>query len=115
MQAKKDRQQINGQTLLEFILGLVFVLAVFGGGARLLRTYWDRLKCAHAVFEQTHAALIGGHSNPFANPFANPFKKVFVAIRDEGNSVTGSATCGDAQETVKFFKLEAGTITGKIK
>lgn len=88
---------ISGQTVLEFILGALPLVAVLTGGVMVFHAEWNRLKCARLVFDAAHDALTG---------------KTRIEARYEVDSnndhVSVSSQCGAAHEKVELYTLESG-------
>jgi hypothetical protein len=91
----------RGQSLVEFALASGFAALIAVGGGSLFIHEWNRVRCAHLVFEATHARLVGGAYHGHE-----------VAVSDTPLGVQGTGRCGRAFEQVELSKLEA-EITAK--
>ena len=87
----------RGQTLVEFCVSAAMLALVLLAAAGLLRTEWDRGRCAHLVFESTHARL---------TQKAGPASQIPVTLRDTPRGVHGEARCGQARESVDLSRLD---------
>ena len=81
--------------MLEFILSATLTLTLLVGAGSLFRHEWDRVRCAHLVFEATHARLVGA-----------PFYQHEVRFQESHSSVLGQASCGKSFEVVELPRLE---------
>ncbi len=88
----------RGQALIEFCLGSFIAGIALVGSGLILRAEFNRAQCAYAVFEKTHAALIGG---------MDPLPLFHAVIQREPN-VVGRALCGRAHEEVALPEIESG-------
>ena len=88
----------GGQVLIEFVASVGVALALLAGAGMLFHEEWQRTRCAYAVFEKAHAALIGGLS------FAST---VPVSLTRGETFVEGQARCGQANERVRLPRLES--------
>lgn len=89
----------SGQAAIELLLSAFAAILTFAGVGAVLRGEWQRLHCAHLVFERTHERLIGGGGIRLPD-------RIRVSIREDAISVTGEARCGRASESVTLYKLE---------
>lgn len=90
----------TGQALTEVAVGLAVASAVTLAGASLLTDLWNRTRCAHRVFEATHARLVG---HPVGEALAGA---IGARIQEDRDFVRGEARCGRAVERVELRRLE---------
>ncbi len=110
----KHRNEKSGQALVEFSLSILLVVVLIICCGLVLKSEFERLRCAHEVFEQTHQRLIQGrdesgrgslHSNQIrAKPVRSGFFSVTITVDDQG--VHGRMTCGRTFERVDLPWLE---------
>ena len=96
MTATEVRLKDDGQALLEFLSVFPALLALAVGGAALLKTEWNRDKCAYQVFEGAHHALRD-----------EPAIEASVKVRFTDSGVHAEGQCGLAHEAVDLPYLES--------
>lgn len=89
----------KGQALVELQVGCLLAVLTLVGSLQVLRAEWERLRCAHLVFQATHDALHGEH--------VGIGRRFQVRIAESEDSVSGEAWCGKARETVTLKRLHA--------
>jgi hypothetical protein len=87
----------DGQALIEMLVSAGLVGALLYGGARLLMTGFERLRCSRMAFEAAHDRLLGTPAGLSTS----------VLIRSELNRIVATARCGDQKESVGLTRLEA--------
>jgi hypothetical protein len=102
----------SGQALFEFIYFSVFSAIFVGVAGSILRTEWNRSKCAFLVFESAHSFLMSRDSGMTVTEInrshlIKPSPSLHVAdVKDFENQIIASGHCGVHFEEVKLFKLE---------
>ena len=102
----------SGQALVEIAPMLGAILLLFAAGASLLGAQWNRTRCLHLAFGQARQSLTGDQLGGGILPrplqgLWGPLKTTFQVHRDT-LSVTVTAHCGRAEETVRLPRLENG-------
>jgi hypothetical protein len=97
----------GGQALIELLGSLsLLVLAVTGGGT-LLKTEWNRLKCAYLVFEIGHQKLTQEANDADSGRSVRiDYENGLVNVQVQGEGILASAQCGQSHESVKLPNLE---------
>jgi hypothetical protein len=85
-----------GQTLVEFTAALMALTIAVTVLVSFLNATWNRFKCAHEVFEETHAILHGLKSSKLSR----------FRVSEERGSITVSKRCGQAAEQLTLYELE---------
>jgi hypothetical protein len=80
----------------EFLLSLLFSLVAVTATAGLLRTEWDRTRCAYLTFEAAHARLTGAPARLSPQ----------IQVQAGPERVRGQGRCGQAREQVELPWLE---------
>lgn len=102
----------RGQALLEFLLELPLLLAIFAGASALFRAGFQRTQCAYLTFEAAHRELTFEAASPAAfgrttwitGILARPPKEVHLIPTADGVEAIGR--CGKAVERVRLPYLE---------
>lgn len=104
--------------MLEFLLALPVLLAIFVGAAALFRGAFLKTRCAVLTFEVAHRELVTGSSpGSSVTPLASIARGAVGIGRARGmmggiqivpskDGVTATARCGAALETVRLPFLE---------
>jgi len=100
--ALRQAPETSGQSLVEFLLGLIPVTLVLAGAVILLKAQWDRIRCAHLVFEKTHEQMIKGET-PLSGPIGISGDAI---VAETPTGFIGKAVCGNSRERVELPKLE---------
>ena len=82
--------------ITELALGTLMSAALLFGSGAVLKSQWNRTRCAYQVFEQTHRALVSGGLGVASQ----------VRLNDSSESMRGELICGKAREVVELPKLE---------
>ncbi len=111
----KRRSDQAGQALVEFSFSVLLIVVLVFLCGLVLKAEFERLRCAHEVFEQTHQRLVQGrdesgsvslHSNQVrAKLVRSVFSGVTITVDDQG--VHGRMTCGRTLERVDLPWLES--------
>lgn len=86
----------RGQALVELVASATGVVLALSGASWVLRTEWDRARCAYLVFERAHERLVG-----------LPGGMGKVNVFEDDDAVRGEAKCGSAVERVELRRLES--------
>jgi hypothetical protein len=82
--------------MTEFVLSLLLCISVLAGAAGLLRSEWERTRCAYLTFEAAHARLTGTPARIDGR----------IRVSASADSVRAVGRCGAAREEVSFPWLD---------
>lgn len=91
-----------GQTTVELLATLSTVVLAITAAGWMLKVEWDRGKCAHIVFERTHAQV--SNSLP---PITGWGGEIPVQVQSMPDSVEGHGIC-ESLESVSLPQLDPG-------
>ena len=80
----------------EFLLSLLLSIIAVTATSGLLRTQWERTRCAYLTFEAVHARLVGAAVKP----------DLRIQLEESPAQVSGVGRCGQAREQVALPRLE---------
>jgi hypothetical protein len=84
------------ELMSEFLLGALLSITSLTATFALLKTEWNRVRCAYITFEATHSRMIG----------ASPAPSLRVRVQTGPGGVRGVGVCGEAHEKVELPWLE---------
>lgn len=82
--------------MTEFLVGLLLSITALVGAAGLLRSEWERTRCAYLTFEAAHMRLTGGWYKSDAR----------VSVDSTSSGVRATGRCGTSREEVAFPWLD---------
>lgn len=83
--------------MAESMLAFGLAIATLVGTGSVIGAYWQRVRCAHRVFETAHDRLVGSGRSLF---------QAGVTVIETREGIRASGRCGGANEEVRLRRLE---------
>ena len=93
----------EGQALVEVVVGIGIWVSIFCVTGKFLNVCWQRARCAHMVFEATHAARLRGASLLTTRKQT----ALSVEVMELPDRYVGRGMCAGVREEIALPKLEA--------